>query len=464
MSSKISPQIFKSSSFRLSLWYAGLFIASSFLTLIATYFFLASILRAVDQQAIVSELKELASEYNSYGVSDFQQEVAGNLQYRKKNPFFIRLTDWTNRTLQVVNHELWDEFDLNLLEKEALRESWIYFPARHDDYDLMLASVQLQDGRWLQLGRSSETRQKTLERFSEVFVIIALPLAFFAFAGGTYLAARTLRPIRHIIQTVQSIRTGDMEARVPQSGVGDELDELARLFNEMLDRINALIIGMKDALDNVAHDLRTPMTRLQNIAETALRVGQDGNLCREALTDCLEESDRVLHMLATLMDIAEAESGGMHLHQSVINLSPLLSRIMDMYQYVAEEKEVQMSLSLPQVLNAAIDRDRMSQAIANILDNAIKYTPSGGQITLEAYQIADTCVIKVKDTGIGIPQTDLPKIWDRLYRGDASRSTKGLGLGLSFVKAIVNAHKGDVSASSPPGQGSCLTIVLPLKH
>jgi signal transduction histidine kinase len=154
----------------------------------------------------------------------------------------------------------------------------------------------------------------------------------------------------------------------------------------------------------------------------------------------------------------------MHLHQSVINLSPLLSRIMDMYQYVAEEKEVQMSLSLPQVLNAAIDRDRMSQAIANILDNAIKYTPSGGQITLEAYQIADTCVIKVKDTGIGIPQTDLPKIWDRLYRGDASRSTKGLGLGLSFVKAIVNAHKGDVSASSPPGQGSCLTIVLPLKH
>jgi signal transduction histidine kinase len=434
------------------------------LTLIATYFFLASTLRAADQQAIISELKELASEYNSYGVFDFQQAVARNLKYRKKNPFFIRLTDWTNQTLQVVNHELWDEFDLSLLEKKASRKSWTYFPARHDDYDLMVASVQLQDGHWLQVGRSSETRQKTLERFSEVFVIIALPLAFFAFAGGTYLAARTLRPIRHIIQTVQSIRTGDMEARVPQSGVGDELDELARLFNEMLDRINALIIGMKDALDNVAHDLRTPMTRLQNIAETALRVGQDGNLCREALTDCLEESDRVLHMLATLMDIAEAESGGMHLHQSVINLSPLLSRIMDMYQYVAEEKEVQMSLSLPQVLNAAIDRDRMSQAIANILDNAIKYTPSGGQITLEAYQIADTCVIKVKDTGIGIPQTDLPKIWDRLYRGDASRSTKGLGLGLSFVKAIVNAHKGDVSASSPPGQGSCLTIVLPLKH
>lgn len=293
--------------------------------------------------------------------------------------------------------------------------------------------------------------------------MITLPLAFFGFAGGTYLASRTLRPIRHIIQTVQSIGTGDMDARVPQSGVGDELDELARLFNEMLDKINALIIGMKDALDNVAHDLRTPMTRLQNRAETALRAGQDGDLCREALTDCLEESSWVLNMLAILMDITEAESGGMRLHQSTINLSPLLSRIMDMYQYVAEEKEIQMSTRLPQVLNAAIDRDRMSQAVANILDNAVKYTHCGGQITLEAYQTADACVIKVEDTGIGISPKDLPKIWDRLYRGDASRSTKGLGLGLSFVKAIVKAHKGDVDACSTPGQGSCFTIVLPLK-
>ena len=363
----------------------------------------------------------------------------------------------------MANHELWDEFDFGWLTHDDLEKSWIYLPARHDDYKLMITSVQLQDGHWLQLGRSSEIRQKSLERFSEVLVIITLPLAFFGFAGGTYLMTRTLRPIRHMIQTVQSIRTGDMEARVPQRGVGDELDELARLFNEMLDRINSLIIGMKDALDNVAHDLRTPMTRLQNIAETALRDGQAGDLCREALATCLEESDRVLNMLAILMDIAEAESGGMRLHQSVVNLSPLLSRMIDMYQYVAEDKEIQMRMHLPQVLNVTINRDRMSQALANLLDNAVKYTSSSGQITLEAYQTPDTCVIKVKDSGIGISQEDLPKIWDRLYRGDTSRSTKGLGLGLSFVKAIVNAHKGDVYAFSTPGQGSCFTIVLPLQ-
>ena len=122
-----------------------------------------------------------------------------------------------------------------------------------------------------------------------------------------------------------------------------------------------------------------------------------------------------------------------------------------------------MRMRLPPVLNAAIDRGRMGQAFANILDNAVKYTPSGGQITLEAYRTADTCVIKVQDTGIGIAHQDLPKIWDRLYRGDSSRSTQGLGLGLSFVKAIVKAHQGDVYALSTPGQSACFTIVLPLK-
>ena len=463
MFSKIPLRLFKSSSFRLSLWYAGLFMVSSLLTLMATYFFLASALKAADQRAIQSELKELAFEYNVYGVSAFQQEVARNVEYRKKNPFFIRLSDGANRTLQVVNHELWDAFDLRLLTRDALETSWFYLPARRGDYDLMIASVQLQDGRWLQLGRSSEIRQQTLERFSEVFAMIALPLAFLGLAGGTSLASRTLRPIRHIIQTVQSIRTGDMEARVPQRGVGDELDELARLFNEMLDRINALVIGMRDALDHVAHDLRTPMTRLHNRAETALRGGQEGDLCREALATCLEESDRVLNMLATLMDIAEAESGGMRLHPRLINISSLLNQLIDMYQDVAEEKEIQMSARLPHELNIAMDRDRMSQALANLLDNAVKYTPCGGQITVEAYPTADTCVMKVKDTGMGIAQADLPKIWDRLYRSDVSRSTKGLGLGLSFVKAIVNAHQGDVYASSTPGQGSCFTLILPLQ-
>ena len=463
---KTLPKTLKSSSFRLSLWYSTFFILSSILILIATYLFLSSALKTTDRGAILSELNELASDYNFSGMLSVQKEVEENIKYQKKNPFFIRITDWSNRTLHVFYPKLWEEFDLGLLGKYLLKDTrvWISLPAIEDDFDLMIASTRLKDGRWLQVGRSSEIRHKTLERFSEVFSIIMIPLILIGFSGGAYLANRTLRPIRHIIQTVQSIETGDMEARVPQTHTGDELDELARLFNEMLDRIHTLIAGMKGSLDNVAHDLRTPMTRLRNISETALQANIDGKLCREALADCIEESDRVLNMLATMMDISEAETGVLKLDQNLVHITHMLDRIVDIYQYVAEEEGIEIKTDFAEELYAALDQNRMSQAVANLLDNAIKYTPRGGRVTLEIYDNNGACIIKVNDTGLGISPRDLPKIWDRLYRGDPSRSSKGLGLGLSLVKAIVEAHQGNVDVVSNSGKGSTFIISFPTTH
>jgi signal transduction histidine kinase len=462
---RIPPKaFFKSNSFRLSIWYSGFFISSSLLILIATYFFLSSALKTADQEAILSELNELAANYDSHGMTTFHRVVEEDIKYRKKNPFFIRISDWANRTLFVFHTELWEEFDLGLLEKYTLtdKKSWIFLPAIQDDFELMILSKRLNDKRWLQVGMSSELRNKTVERFGEVFLVVMLPLVLIGFTGGTYLASRALRPIRNMIQTVQSIGTGDMKARVPRTDTQDELDELAGLFNEMLDRIQTLIIGMKGSLDNVAHDLRTPMTRLRNISETALRSSLDNGLCQEALTDCIEESERILKMLAALMDISEAETGVMSLAQTLVNISHLLTKIVDIYQYVAEEKGVHLKTVIPQELNLTIDVDRMSQVLANLIDNAIKYTPNGGHVIIEAHACDDECVITVRDTGIGISEDNLPKIWDRLYRGDTSRSTTGLGLGLSLVRAIVTAHGGRVSVKTTPGGGSSFTIILPV--
>jgi len=438
-------------------------VSSSILILLATYFFLSSALTSSDQQEILSELKRLASLYNVHGITSLQGEEAEITRYRKKNPFFIRLAGASNKTLHIFDPQLWYEFDLHLLEKRlpAKKESWIYLHGTQQEEELMIASIRLKDGRRLQVGLTSEIRDRTLSRYEEVFVIITLPLVLVGFAGGMFLAQHTLRPIRHIIQTVQSIVTGNMAARVRRTGTGDELDDLAKLFNEMLDRINTLIIGMKDSLDNVAHDLRTPMTRFRNMLETALRTDGNNELCRQALADGLEESDRILNMLATLMDISEAETGVMTLDRKVVDMVSLLKSIGELYHYVAEEKGVALTADLPDHLTIWVDPNRMSQALANILDNAVKYTPQGGQVTLRVYRTGKECIVTVADTGIGIPSTDLHKIWDRLYRGDSSRSTKGLGLGLSFVKAIVQAHNGRVEVSSAPGTGSCFTIFLP---
>jgi signal transduction histidine kinase len=289
-----------------------------------------------------------------------------------------------------------------------------------------------------------------------------IPTILISLAGGAFLAFRALRPIRNLIHTTQSIvDTGRMDARVPIGKTGDELDELSGLFNRMLERIEGLIEGMRETLDNVAHDLRTPMTRLRSIAETALQSAPGRERYEETLADCLEESDRVLMLLNTLMDISEAETGTMKLSRVPINISNLIEDTVGLYEYVADDKCITISVNCAKDIGMIADRNRMRQVLANLLDNAIKYTTRGGNIVIAAYQGQQDTVILVKDTGIGILPDDVPKIWDRLYRGDKSRSEPGLGLGLSLVKAVVGAHKGRIEVDSELGVGSVFTLYLP---
>jgi signal transduction histidine kinase len=280
-----------------------------------------------------------------------------------------------------------------------------------------------------------------------------------------FLASRTLRPIRSLIETLRSIiETGKMEVRAPTHQTGDELDVLATLFNVLLGKINILITGMQRSLDNVAHDLRTPLMRLRGIAETALRSEQTREGSREALMDSLEESERIVSMLNTLMDISEADAGTMKLHLEEVDLLDLIEDVVRLYQHVAEERGIRIHTSCARGLYLTVDLNRMRQALANLLDNAIKYTRPGGRVDIEARSRQYEIVIMVSDRGMGISHEELPKIWDRLYRGDKSRSEHGLGLGLSLVKAIVQAHKGHVDVSSISGVGSSFYIYLPKNH
>jgi signal transduction histidine kinase len=211
----------------------------------------------------------------------------------------------------------------------------------------------------------------------------------------------------------------------------------------------------------VAHDLRTPLARLRAVLEGALREGEDAEALRRSLSAAVEETDRVSSTLTTLMDISEAENGAMALRRERLLAREALRESVELYADVAEEKGIALTLDAPADLALSADRARLRQALANLLDNALKYAPRGGRVRLSARPEGPAVVFECADDGPGISPQDLPRIWDRLYRGDQSRSERGLGLGLSLVRAIARAHGGEASVESSPGQGSVFRLRLP---
>jgi signal transduction histidine kinase len=338
------------------------------------------------------------------------------------------------------------------------REGW-------DPRTLETASLRLLDGTLVEVGKSIETRLDLLRRVRAALGFGTLVIVLIALTGGWLATESAIAPIRRLTDAAgRIVRTGRTDQRVAVSDVRDDDDaivELTLLFNAMLDKIEGLVTGMRAALDNVAHDLRTPLTRLRGAAELTLASPPDVERYREALADCVEESDRVLVMLNTLMDISEAESGAMPLQHERVKLADVAARALDLYRDVADAKDITLESTTDPMAIVSGDRVRLEQVAANLIDNAIKYTPEGGVVKVIVTADDSRARLSVKDNGVGIAPEEQPRIWDRLFRGDQSRAERGLGLGLSLVKAIVSAHGGTVSVESAPGKGSTFTVSLP---
>ena len=453
----------KTIGFRLAFWYSGMFIFSSVLLFGISYFNISSSLMKQDQGAIESELKELVSLYEMGGMDFIERKLTVHRKFEKEQPFLVRIGSPANETLLLILPDQWMEFDIKQLEQISSDTSitWTPLRDRNGKNAFEVGSIRLPDGRVLQVGKGVEDGERILVHFRTSFLLITAPLIVLAFAGGAFIAFRALRPIRHIISAVRSAASGRMDTRVPSTGPDDELGELVTLFNQMLKRIETLIKGMRDSLDNVAHDVRTPMTRLRGIAEIALRSDEGVGSCREALAECIEESERILKMLNTLMDISEAETGAMKLELQRVSVCNVLKNTVEVYNCIAEDRGISLQTRCDGDLWSMADPTRLYQIISNLLENALKYTARGGSIDIEAKAKDNEVLVAVRDTGIGIGEKDLPRIWDRSYRCDQSRSQSGLGLGLSLVKAFVKAHKGHVEVSSQPGKGSTFIITLP---
>jgi len=443
---------------RLSVWYASVFVFGMIALAVLTYTLLASGLAQRDHDIIYATLREYASRYELGGLPALQRAVELEQRTGDQERLFVRVLGPGASAIFTRDPRGWSGF-----AQEDLGESRSTLEDLHDRQAVLeVASARLFDGTILQVGKTNEIRLALLRQFKRIVGLVSVIALVVGVVGGLVLTRSTVKPIYDLIDVLQGIiRTGRTDTRVPaRNARGDAVDELSALFNTMLDRINALLAAMGDSLDNVAHDLRTPLARLRGVAERALQPGTAADQ-REALETCLEESERILSMLNTLMDISEAETGVVQLKREPVALGPLLAEVVELYEDVADARRISVALEDGGDVIVSGARDRLRQVFANLLDNAIKYSGEGGEVRLRIRSEGNEAVVTVSDTGAGIAAEHLPRIWERLYRADSSRSSRGLGLGLSLVKAYVHAHGGSVDATSEPGRGSTFTIRLP---
>jgi signal transduction histidine kinase len=366
----------------------------------------------------------------------------------------VRLTDERDVELFVVSS---DEASHRAAATLPTRE----VPTRSPEWHV--AATAVSQNRKLSIAvrdEHAEALWRELRQTSFIIFFIGLGLAIL---GAMLITRHALRPVTDLAQATRKIvESGDLTLRVQTRATSDELSQLTQLFNRMLTKNEGLVRAMRESLDYVAHDLRTPLTRLRAGAELALQGPSDGEREREALAEVIEESDRVLAMLTTMTDIIEAEAGAMRLDKHPEDLGQMAREALELYELVAKDSGVTVVTHLASEVRILADRRRISQVCANVIDNAIKYTAATGRVEVSVLASGGDGVLRVADTGIGIAREDLNRVWERLFRADPSRGERGLGLGLSLVKAVVEAHGGSVTLDSTLGKGSTFEIRLPL--
>lgn len=452
---RLKSFLFRVSS-KLTLLCSSVLLVSFLCLSVLLYFQVKQVVQNQELSALDSKIIELKIKYQKSGLKDFSADL---------NTFVMVLSPRGEVFfLQEAQPNL--KIDFEFLKMEVLKidphQSRITIQESYGDKDIDLVTGMLPDGNRLIVARSPEVMSAYFQQLQAVFIWFLIPVVLIAVLGGLLLSQKTSSPIRALIVAMKKIESGSLSTRVPVGGGYEELEELKILSNKMLDKIEGLVNGLKEAFDHLAHDIRTPVTRLRGRAELALTDDADMETLREALQSCYENSDKILNFLQVLTDITEAENRSRRLKLNKRYISDIVREIMSLYEMSFEEKNVRVVQKLDTNDWAMVDERLISRVIANLLDNAYKYTPSEGEVTIETINQTETVVLRVTDTGPGIAANEHAMIWQKLYRSDKSRSEYGMGLGLTFVKAVVEAHDGKVSVHSPvrDGHGTQFEITL----
>ena len=457
-------KLFRTTAFKLSMAYLVIFVlfASAILGYVAF-----NMRRLLDEQVsltIEEDVKGLVTQFNSGGL----RRLVAQIERRASQPgsSLYLVTTPTGETLAG---------NISGIDQEGLLDAGRYqlFYRVLEDGDVkphraLVDTIVLPGGFRLLVGRDlSET-----DRFRGVIrsaigwsILLVLVMAV---AGGVFVARRVLGRIDAMTATTRSIMAGDFSGRLAVSGTNDELDRLAQNLNAMLDRIAELMAGLREVSDNIAHDLKTPLTRLRNAAEEALRTATDTEEYRLTLENVIDEADQLIRTFNALLMIARAESGNATEGMAAFDAADVARDVAELYEPLAEEAHVTMHVDLPDKLPLYGSRELIGQALANLLDNAIKYAAreesvsEKAEISIGAVATGTGIELSVSDNGPGIPEADRARVVERFVRLEGSRSRPGSGLGLSLASAVARLHGGTLRLEDH-APGLRVVLALPVK-
>ena len=457
-------KLFRTTTFRLSLTYLALFSAAAIVAIVYIYWNTTVLLSRQLNQTIDAELKGLAEQYRAGGLDQLVRTVAersatpGNSLYLVADSEGRRLAG----NLSAVTPDLWNS--LGPVEFVYRRPA-----AGGVENRLAFANVfRLPSGNRLIVGRDIEDRRELARMVRSAMLWGLGVMAVFGIGGGYWVSRKLLARIDALSDTSRTIMEGDLTGRLPVNGSGDELDRLSQSLNRMLARIEQLMAGLREVSDNIAHDLKTPLNRLRNRVEAALREPYGEPVYREALERTIEEADGLIKTFNALLSIARIEAGAGGENRESLDVSALLRDVAELYEPVAEERGLVLKADAQAPIFIRGDRQLLGQAIANLIDNAIKYGTSeaaengpGAQpeVEVSAEAKGSMAEIVVTDRGPGVPASDRERVLDRFVRLEASRSEPGSGLGLSLVAAVARLHGGSLRLEdNEPG----LRVILAL--
>lgn len=457
-------RLFRTTAVRLTLRYALAYAVVMGLLLAALYWTSSRYVDSQLEAGLEQEMFSLAGKFESGGPQQLAQAVSQREENGLEEGRYYLLIG--NDGARIAGNLIGWPPDSNIPYDSKVHSIWVeddIIPdSRYsDDAYWPVIARELPDGSHLLLSRSVRQAEDLQESTLYLMTFILVMAVLLALAMGVTLGRTILGRMDTISRAAGEIMAGDLSRRVPASGSNDEFDALAERLNSMLDRIQQLIKGIREVTDDVAHDLRSPLSRLRNRLEVTLLEGRSKDEYRDAIGKTIEDAESLIRTFNTMLGIAQLDSGNNRTQWGHVDLNTLASDLEELYKPVAGQKGQEFRLVTGEAAEITGSRDLLAQAIGNLLDNAIKYTPEGGAILLRVKRLEDAIEVMVRDSGAGIPAAEREHVLERFVRLDSSRHTLGNGLGLSLVKAVAQLHGAGLRLGDA---GPGLTVTLRFPH